>query len=158
MLSHETGGLQGSLKQVDEMLLLIPADFFDCMTWADLLIRGWLVWTMDSNEDNKKTCKDFFFGSQQHKWLASVLKRILFYNICWEKKLRAHIAEVSANLIELLRMIVHIYDQSLTYLGTIYGGFVMDWYCKMLSESWHIANTFQLPQPHGSGTLYKLTN
>lgn len=51
---------------------------------------------------------------------------ILFYIICWEKKLCAHVAKVSVNLVELMRMIIHIYHQSLTYLATIYVGFAVD--------------------------------
>lgn len=61
--------------------------------------------------------------------------QILFYIICWEKKICTHIAKVSANLIELLRMIIHTHDESLTYLVTIYVGFAMDLFCEMISES-----------------------
>lgn len=45
-------------------------------------------------------------------------------------------------------MIICTYDQSLTYLVTIYIGFAMDWFCETISESWNTANTFQLSQPH----------
>lgn len=51
-------------------------------------------------------------------------------------------AKVSVNLVELLGIIICIYDQSLTYLVTIYIGSAMDWFCEMISESWNTVNTF----------------
>jgi len=33
---------------------------------------------MNSDEDNKRTCKDDYFGSQQYKCLASVSKHIFY--------------------------------------------------------------------------------
>lgn len=111
------------------------------------------VAAMNSSEGSKKTCKDYFFGSQQHNWLASVLKHILFYIICWEKKLRPYCKSFSKFNTEVKRSyywgwLFIFMIKAWQYLATIYVGSAMDWFYKMISKSWNTANTFQLPQLH----------